>query len=107
MSADDISPDWKGYGLDQLTAAQVVRRLAGHKSADSVEDRANSLTLNVAALCDKIGRKTPVQVQYDLGEVIIALLALCAQQEVRLDKIADAALIRLSASHPQPLGKAE
>jgi hypothetical protein len=106
MSEEDKSVDWKGYGIDQLTVEDWLRRTFGDKSADSAEERAVRLLEEAIEYAQAVARdqakmhefvlhmvgevfkKPKGQPHQELGGIIVCLLAACAQQQVRLDDVA-------------------
>ena len=105
----DKTPDWKGYGWDQITVENLVRAKWGDKAFDSPVERATRLleeaievfqavggSRDVAAkTVDMVMNKKAGELSQEIAGVGVCLLALCALKEVRLDEVVNAEIARI------------
>jgi len=109
------TPDWKGYGWDQIEVERLVRATWGDKSFDSANERCARLHEEAAELFQSVGGtrevahgivdmvfdKKPGDLPQEIGGVTFTLLGLCALKGLRLDDVLATELARFRAKDPQ------
>jgi len=118
----DKSPDWKGYGWDQIAVEKLVRTKWGDKAFEDPQERAARLMEEAVELLqaeaedrpeaaravahrivDMVFDKKSGQTREEASGVIVTLLAFCALKEYRLDELAAEEIKRLTPIDPKVL----
>jgi hypothetical protein len=101
MTDEEKSPDWKGYGIDQVVVEQWVRTTFGDKMFESKEERAARVLEEAVELyqvfgpgnrakahkiVDMVFDKKVGELHNELGGLIVTLLAVCGNEGRRLCK---------------------
>lgn len=112
MTDEEKSPDWKGYGIDQVVVEKWVRTTFGDKMFENKEERAARIFEEAAELyqvfalgnrakahkiVDMVFDKKVGELHNEIGGVIVTLLALCANEGLRLDDMADKEITRVKS----------
>lgn len=110
----DRSPDWKGYGWDQIEVERLIRFTWGDKSMDSphergirVQEEATELGQVVGVtraeahkIVDMVHDKAVGELKQEVAGVAFTLLGMCALQGIRLDDVFVAEMTRFKAKDP-------
>jgi hypothetical protein len=112
MTDEEKSPDWKGYGIDQVVVEQWVRTTFGDKMFESKEERAARVLEEAVELyqvfgpgnrakahkiVDMVFDKKVGELHNELGGLIVTLLAVCGNEGLRLDEMANKEITRIKS----------
>jgi hypothetical protein len=112
MTDEEKSPDWKGYGIDQAVVEQWVRTTFGDKMFESKEERAARVFEEAAELyqvfgpgnrakahkiVDMVFDKKAGKLHNEIGGVLVTMLALCGNEGLRLDEMANKEITRIKS----------
>ena len=112
MTDEEKSPDWKGYGIDQAVVEQWVRTTFGDKMFESKEERAARVLEEAVELyqvfapgnrakahkiVDMVFDKKVGELHNETGGLIVTLLAVCCNEGLRLDEMANKEITRIKS----------
>ena len=117
--SEDKSPDWKGYGVDQIAVEAWVRSRFSDKVFENVDERTRRIVEEAVelqqaeardqikaraethAIVDRVFDRAKGEIKQEVGGVIVTLLAYCALKEFRLDTLAGTEITRIMTTDPK------